>query len=116
MRYRQRNPLRGLTAGIILIGLALGFAFGGGHLFLPIFFIALAFSALIGSISTFNPRGLYGGFYGFFWLLVLAMFFFTGSWIWFLVGAGISIILGVLIRPILAGLLGLGIFAAMRNN
>jgi hypothetical protein len=33
--------------------------------------------------------------------MVLALFFITGSWIWFLVGAGISAILGALMRPLL---------------
>jgi hypothetical protein len=115
-RRRNRNPLRGLTGGIVLIGIALAFAFGGGTFFLPIFFIALAFSILVGSFSTYNPRGLYGGFYGFLWMLILALFFITHSWIWFLVGAGISAILGAFAGPIMAALLGAGIFAATRNN
>jgi hypothetical protein len=114
-RRRYRGPLSGLAGGIFLIGLALAFflqsQFGGGW-FLPIFFIGLGFSILIGSIGSLNPRGVYGGLYGFFWMLILALFFITGSWIWFLVGAGISAILGALARPLMAGLLGAGIFAA----
>ncbi len=114
---RYRGPLSGLAGGIFLICLALGFyfqsVFGSGW-FLPMLFIGLAFSILIGSIGSFNPRGIYGGLYGFFWLLILALFFITGSWIWFLVGAGISMILGSLARPLLAGSLGVGLFAATR--
>jgi hypothetical protein len=114
-RRRYRGPLSGLAGGIFLIGLALAFFFQsqfGAGWFLPVLFIGLAFCILIGSIGSLNPRGIYGGLYGFFWMLVLALFFITGSWIWFLVGAGISVILGALMRPLLAGLLGAGIFAA----
>ena len=110
--YRQRNPLRGLSGGIVLLGVALAFVFGGGGFSLPVFFIALAFSILIGSISSFNPRGVYGGLYGFFWMLILALFFITHSWIVFLIGAAISAILGALARPILVMLFGAGIFGA----
>ena len=114
-RRRYRGPLSGLAGGIFLIGLALAFFFQsqfGEGWFLPIMFIGLALSILIGSIGSLNPRGIYGGLYGFFWLLILALFFITHSWIWFLVGAGISVILGALARPLIAGLLGAGIFGA----
>jgi hypothetical protein len=114
-RRRYRGPLSSLAGGIFIICLALAFFFQsqfGGGWFLPLIFIGLAFSILIGSIGSLNPRGIYGGLYGFSWMIVLALFFITGSWIWFLVGAGISIILGALARPLMAGLLGAGIFAA----
>ncbi len=109
--YRQQNPLRGLAGGIFLIGLALAFFIGHGSFFLSILFVALAFSSLIGSLSTFNPRGAYGGLQGFIWLLGLAILFLpgVGFWPWILVLCGISAILGVLARPIMAGLLGIGI-------
>lgn len=108
----RRNTFGGLAGGIVLLGLALAFLFGGGGFNLPIFFVALAFSALFGSISSGNPRGMYGGLYGFFWLLILALFFITGSWIVFLIGAAISAILGSLARPIMAAVLGMGIMGA----
>ena len=114
--YQGRNVLRSLTGGIVLIGLALAFLIGRGGFFLPIFFVFLAFSTLIGSISSGNPRGVYGGIQGFVWLLGLALMFIIGFWPWVLIVAGISAILGALAQPILAGLLGLGIFAATRNN
>ncbi len=109
--HRQQNPLRGLAGGIFLIGLALAFFIGHGSFFLPILFVALAFSSLVGSLSTFNPRGAYGGLQGFIWLLGLAILFLpgVGFWPWILVLCGISAILGVLARPIMAGLLGIGI-------
>lgn len=116
-RRRYRGPLSGLASGFFIICLALAFFFQsqfGDGWFLPLIFIGLAFSILIGSISSLNPRGIYGGLYGFFWMLVLALFFITGSWIWFLVGAGISIILGALMRPLIAMLLGAGFLAATR--
>lgn len=114
--YQGRNALRGLTGGIVLIGLALAFIIGRGGFFLPIFFVFLAFSSLIGSISSGNPRGVYGGIQGFVWLLGLAVMFIIGFWPWVLVVAGISAILGALAQPILAGLLGMGIFAATRQS
>lgn len=114
-RRRYRRPLSGLAGGIFLISLALAFflqnQFGDGW-FLPIFFIGLGLCILIGSIGSFNPRGVYGGLCGFLWMAMLALFFITGSWIWFLVGAGITAILGALARPLMAGLLGAGIFTA----
>lgn len=101
MQYR-RNALGGLAGGVFLIGLALAFflqnQFGSGW-FLPIFFVALGFCILLGSASSMNPNGVMGGLTGFFWMLVLAAFFLTGSWLWFLVGAGISAILGSLWSP-----------------
>lgn len=103
MRYR--NPLRAATGGIFLIGMAIAFAISGqfgGHWFLPILFITLALTSLIGSLN-FNRQGVYSGSYGFVWLLMLALFFITGSWLWFLVGAGLSAILGSLWRPMIRG-------------
>lgn len=103
MRYR--NPLRAATGGIFLIGLAIAIALGnqlGGNWFISIFFITLACTSFIGSLN-FNRRGAYSGSYGFIWLLMIALFFITGSWLWFLVGAGLSAILGSLWRPMMHG-------------
>ncbi len=103
MRYR--NPLRAATGGIFLIGLAIAIALGnqlGGNWFISIFFITLACTSFIGSLN-FNRRGAYSGSYGFIWLLMIALFFITGSWLWFLVGAGLSAILGSLWRPMMRG-------------
>ena len=114
----MRNPVRSVTSGIsgaiVLIGLALAFAFGGFNL--SIFFVALAFASLIGSFGSLNPRNAYGGIQGFVWLLGLALCFAIGFWPWILVLVGISAILGSLIAPITAGLVGLGIYAATQNN
>jgi len=101
MQYR-RNTMGGLAGGVFLIGLALAFYLQhqfGGQWFLPVFFVALGFCILFGSASTYNPSGVMGGLTGFFWMLVLAAFFLTGSWLWFLVGAGISAILGSMWGP-----------------
>ncbi len=114
------NPIRsianGISGAIVLLGLVLAFLFGPFNL--PIFFIALAFSALVSSFGSLNPRRIYSGIQGFMWLLMLALFFATGSWLWFLVGGIFSAILGALFKPITAILLGLGIFglASMTNN
>ena len=113
MRYR--NPVRSITGGlsgaIVLLGLALSFAFGGFNL--VIFFIALAFAVFIGSL---NPRGVSGGLIGAMWMIMLALFFATGSWLWFLVGVALSAIISAFIRPLTAFLLGLGIFGLAAAN
>ena len=109
MRNRSSQSITGgLSGAIVLIGIVLALAFGGFNL--VIFFIALAFSTFVGSLSSRNPRGVYGGLIGAMWLIMLALFFATGSWLWFLVGAALSAILGTLVRPITALLLGMSIF------
>jgi hypothetical protein len=106
------RPVRSVTSGIsgaiVLIGLFLAFILGGFNL--PIFFVALAFASLIGSLGSLNPRGVYGGIQGFVWLLGLALCFAVGFWPWILLVCAVSAILGALIRPITAILLGMGIF------
>ena len=111
--YRQRNSLGGLTGGIFLIGLALAIFIGGGH-FLTILFVTLAFCSLFGSLATLNPRGFYSGMQGFVWLLGLGILFLpgVGFWPWILALCGASAILGILARPIMAGILGMGILGA----
>lgn len=115
-----RNPVRriagGISAAIIMIGLILAFLFGGFNL--PIFFIALAVAIFVGSLGSLRPDGIYGGLIGAMWMLMLALFFITGSWLWFMVGVVISILLGTLRRPLMAALLGMGIFglASLMNQ
>ncbi len=112
MRYRNpvRSVFNGFSTAIVLIGLLLALTIQPFNL--PIFFVALAFSALLGSFGSLNPRGILGGIQGFMWLLILALCFATDNWLLILVGAAISAILGALSRPIIAMLLGLGIFGA----
>lgn len=101
MRYR--NPLRAASGGIFLIGLAIAFALGntfGGHWFIGMFFITLACTSFLGSAS-FSRRGFYPGSYGFIWLLAIALLLITGSWLWFLVAAGVSAILTTMYRPMM---------------
>src|SRR5947209_742148 len=108
----RRSSFGGLAGGLAILAVALAFVFGNGSFDLPVFFVVLAFSILVGSLATLNPRRIYGALYGFFWMLILALFFITGSWIVFLLGAAISVILGSLARPLLALLLGMCIFGA----
>ena len=118
-RRRYRNPLGGIGAGLLIIGLAFAFAFSGsfnGHLFLPILFVGLAFCSLLGSASSLNPRGLYGGLQGFVWCLGLALCFLVGFWPWILLPVGVSIILGALLVPITNGLASAGFLGAMQPN
>ncbi len=102
-RRQYRNPLGGVAAGFFIIGLAFAFAFSssfGGHLFLPILFLGLAFCSLVGSASSLNPRGIYGGLQSFTWLAGLALCFLVGFWPWILIPVGVSMILGALYTPL----------------
>jgi hypothetical protein len=120
MRYR--NPVRGVTNGlsaaIILIGVGLALTFGSFNL--VIFFIALAVAIFVGSLGTLNPNRIYGSLIGAMWMLILALFFATGFWQVFIIGAALSALLGAIARPLIALLLGMGIFglasAAQRSQ
>jgi len=113
--YQNRQSItRSISAAIILLGLVLIFSFG--YFSLPIFFIVLAFATFIGALGRPNLRSIYGSMVGFFWMLILALFFLTHSWLWFLVGAIMSVVLGSLMRPILAVLLGIGLFRVLTNQ
>src|SRR5262249_16912951 len=108
----RRSITSGLSGAIVLLGLILAFAFGGFNL--SIFFIALAFAIVVGSLATLNAKSIYGSIIGAMWMLILALFFAVNpywdqAWILFLVGAFLSAVLGTLMRPILAALLGIGI-------
>ena len=108
MGYNRRSVTSGLSGAIVLLGLILAFVFGGFNL--VIFFIALACATLVGSLGTPNPNAIYGGIISAMWLVMLALFFATGSWLWFLVGALISALLGTLFKPIIATLVSTSFF------
>src|SRR5437660_8515124 len=112
-RRRPRTMLSGISGGIFLIGLAIAFFVGP---FLPILFITLAFTSLIGSASSLRPNGLYGGLQGFVWLMGLALCFVVGFWPWILVVCGVSIILGALRAPIMATIMGIFGLASLSNQ
>ncbi len=113
MRYRNRNRNpAGRLGGIVFLAIFF-IALFTGH-FLPVLMIALAFSSLISSFSS--PRGLYGGLQGFVWFLGLALCFTIGFWPWIMLPVIISALLGMLARPIIAALLGLGIFSVLNRN
>jgi hypothetical protein len=113
----SRNSLRAATSGIFLLFLALAFLVSqaNGELFLPILFVGLAITALIGSLSIANPRGVYGGLYGFVWCLGLAFCFLFGFWPWILFVVAGSMILGAFAQPIMAALMGMS-FLTMFNG
>ena len=122
MRYRNRRRYRspGRRLGglivfvIILIAIFSGRGFEAGF-FLPLLMVVLAFTTLIGSFFTLNPRRIYGGLYAFVWFLGLALCFAFGfGWIWLPIV--ISVLLSVLARPLIAALLGLGIFGVLNRN
>lgn len=116
--HRYQNPMRGLAGGLFLLALIVGFALNnvwGGIGFLPLFFVGLAFLSLFGSISTMNRNGIYGGINGFVWMLGLALCFVIGFWPWILLPVAVSMILGALFRPIMAGLAGTSFLAGMQQ-
>ncbi len=68
-----------------------------------------------------NPvRRLFSGLYSILWLVIIIIFFATGShfWVLFLIGVLLSAILGIVIRLITSGIIGAGIFgaASMMSN
>ena len=112
-RYRRQNPLRGLAGGVLILFLLLAFLLGrGGSLFMPLLFVGLAFCALIGSISTYHPRGIYSGIVGMVWCLGLALCFLIGFWPWILLPVAVTMILGALLNPITGMLAGSAFVAA----
>jgi hypothetical protein len=114
MPYRRRSTSGRLTSAIVLIGLFLSIAFGGFNLI--IFFVFLAIAIFVGSLSTLDPRRMYSGLIGAMWMIILALFFVTNFWPLFLVGAAISALMGAFARPIMASLLGLGLFSLFNNQ
>jgi energy-coupling factor transporter transmembrane protein EcfT len=114
MPYRRRRSASGgLTAAIVLIGLFLSFVFGFNII---TFFVFLAIAIFVGSLGTLNPRRIYGGLIGAMWMIILALFFATHFWPLFLLGAILSALMGSLARPIIAALLGLGLFNMFNNQ
>jgi hypothetical protein len=126
MRFQNRmyrrangNPLNAICGAIVLLALALAFAVShatAGIFFLPILFFGLAICTLFRGLFGGSQRVAYGAFYGFFWLIILALFFMTSWWEWFLVGAALSIILSALARPIMGTLVGMGFSNTFANN
>lgn len=109
-----RGIIGGISGGIFLIGLAIAFYSAN---FLPILFITLAITSLLGSLGSLKPNAFYGGIHSFVWLMGLAFCFAFGFWPWILVVCGVSAILGALRVPIMNAILGMGIFGlASLNN
>ncbi len=104
-RRLYRNAIGGVVAGLFVLCLAVAIYLGAfsGNWFLPILFVALAFAALVGSLTASDRKVAYGGLYGVVWFLGLALCFWIGFWPWILLPVGFSIILGALAAPILSG-------------
>jgi hypothetical protein len=100
----NRRAFGGLAGAFLFIGLILALVIQPFNL--PIFFAGIAASILVGALASPNPQGIYGGVIGAMWVLMLALFFLTGSWLWFLVGVVLSMLLGSFARPIMAGIRG----------
>ncbi len=104
-----QSPLAGLGGGIFFLALAAGLYLSSihqGQLFLPLLFAGMGVCILLGSLSSSHPQGIYGGLHGFTWFIMLALCFFTGSWLWLVVSMGLSLIMGALWQPIMALLSG----------
>ena len=101
-----RSIIGGISGGIFLIGLAIAFYTG---YFLPVLFITLAITSLLGSLGSLKPNAFYGGLHSFVWLMGLAFCFAFGFWPWILVVCGVSAIVGALRVPIMNAILGMGI-------
>lgn len=115
--YRYSNPLRGLAGGLFIIALIIGFSLNNvwhGNGFLVMLFIGLACCSFFGSISSLNPRGVYGGIQGAVWMLGLALCFIIGFWPWILLPVAVTMILGALINPITTGLAGWSFLATQQ--
>jgi len=118
--YRKpyKNPIGGIAVGIFIICIAVAIALGilNGTWFLPILFVGLACVVLIGSLSSYDHRAVYGGLQGFVWLIGLALCFAIGFWPWILLPLGVSIILGALAKPILTSMRSPALPAAYQPN
>jgi hypothetical protein len=77
----------GLSGGIFFFGLVA--AILSGH-FWPVFLVALAFTSLVGSLSSSKAQAIYGGFQGFVFFLGLAICSIYDWW-W----PGILVLLGI---------------------
>jgi hypothetical protein len=100
-RYRRSIANR-VAGGIALFGLILAFTTGSGGPNVPIFFVALALAALIGSLGTPNRASVLGGLHAFVWLLVVAIFISTGSGHIFFLGIVASLLLSIFGRAMFA--------------
>lgn len=119
MRRGYRNPASGLAGGLFIIALIIGFSLNGlwgGHAFLVLLFVGLGLAAFFGSISSMNPRGIYGGIQGAVWMFGLALCFLIGFWPWILLPVAVTMILGALINPITAGIAGASFMAASQQQ
>ena len=118
--YRKpyKNTTGGIAVGIFIICIAVAIGLGilNGTWFLPILFVGLACLVLIGSLSSYDHKAIYGGLQGFVWLLGLALCFAIGFWPWILLPLGFSIILGALAGPIMNSMRSQGMQAVQQPN
>jgi energy-coupling factor transporter transmembrane protein EcfT len=110
---QQRNALRSLSGGIFLIFLALAFMIKG--FFLPVLFIGLALTVLLGGLGAGKKQAAYGSFLGFIWMLGLAFCFIFGFWPWILLIVGITAILGAMRNTIMESLEGISFLSTMQR-
>ncbi|GCE12366.1 hypothetical protein [Tengunoibacter tsumagoiensis] len=106
MLEQRHGATSKICGALILIGLFIGVL--SAHI-LPWLLLALSIVVLVGAVGTLNPLLMYVSLYGSFWLLLLAFFVLAQNWWWFLAGLGISILLGILKRPLLATFFSMGL-------
>jgi hypothetical protein len=102
MSRRRRSTANRVAGVIAIVGLILAFTTGPGSVNVPIFFVALAFASLIGSLGTPNRASVFGGLHAFVWLLVVAIFISTGSGHIFFLGIVASLLLWLFDRAMFA--------------
>jgi hypothetical protein len=102
MNRNRRSNANRIAAGIAILGLILVFTTGSGGLNVPIFFVALAFASLVGSLGTPNRASILGGMHAFVWLLLVAAFITTGTAHVFAFGIIASLLLGLFGRTLFA--------------
>ncbi len=102
----NRRTFGGLSGTFFFAGLVLALIINPFNL--TIFFTGIAVSIFVGALASPNPRALYGAMFGTLWMLVLAVFFFTGATFWqvFLIGAVLSALLGTFGKSVIGGLAG----------
>lgn len=97
MPHRQHTT-NGLSIIIIILGIIFAFNWGGSFN-LALFFGALALASFIKPLGSSNAREIYNGLMGACWLAVLALFFWSGSWVWFIAGGVLSWFLDKRYKP-----------------
>lgn len=92
----RKSAASSVASCIIILGLIAPLVWGGFNL--PIFFVALGLAILAVSLEHPSRKNVEAGLYSFSLMLMLALFFATGQWIWFLIGGVFLMLLSSLLK------------------